>query len=64
MRIKILFADRPLANEMGATIFNKLSITYQVKLIDLSGLLQGMRSRLRDNTPGSSCGDVFLKTQL
>ena len=34
-----------------------------MKLIDFSGLLQGMRSRLRDNTPGSSCGNVSLKTQ-
>ena len=31
--------------------------------MDFSGLLQGMRSRLRVNTPGSSCGEVFLKTQ-
>ena len=35
-----------------------------MKLIDFAELLQGMRSRLRDNKPGSSCGDVFLKTRF
>ena len=34
-----------------------------MKPTDFSGLLQGMRSRLRDNTPGGSCGYVFLRTQ-
>ena len=64
MRIRILFGGRLIAYEMGVTIFNELCITCQVKLTDFSGLLQGMRSRLRDNTPGSSGGDVFLKTQF
>ena len=64
MRIRILFACRLIAYEVGVAIFNELFITYEVKLIDFSGLLKGMRSRLRDNTPGSSCGDVFLKTQF
>ena len=48
---------------MGVAIFNELSITYQVKATDFSGLLQGMRSKLRDNTPGGPHDDVFLKTQ-
>ena len=58
-----MFAGRLIAYEMGVTISNELSVTYQVKLIYFSGLLQGMRSRVRDNTPGSSCGDVSLETR-
>ena len=52
LRIRILFSVILIAYEMGVTIFNELSI-----------LLQSMTNSPRDNTPGGSCGDIFLKAQ-
>ena len=40
--------------QLNVRIFNKLSITFLVKLTDFPEMLQDTRSRLRDNTPGSS----------
>ena len=51
---------------MGVTISNELSITWNHILSEINRFFwvaSRMRSRLRHNTPGGSCGDVFLKTQ-